>query len=211
MSDSTRASDSVPRSPRGTPLHASMSALNQTTWWYGWGPYIIPDVYTAMPEELDAIRNGVALIDMSPLPKAQLSGSGAVVLADRLVTRDLSKLAVGQVLYTPWCDENGYLIGDGLVFRLEADRCIISGELSFPWIQRHAGGLDVEIADVMDQVGVLSLQGPRSRPVLEEATSESWSDLGFSRIRHTRIANTDVTVARQGFTGEHGYELWGRT
>ena len=179
MSDSTRASDPVPRSSRGTPFHASTSALNQTTWWYGWGPYIIPDVYTAMPEELDAIRNGVALIDMSPLPKVQLSGRGAVVLADRLVTRDLSKLAVGQVLYTPWCDENGYLIGDGLVFRLEADRCIISGELSFPWIQRHAGGLDVEIADVMDQVGVLSLQGPRSRPVLEEATSESWSDLGF--------------------------------
>jgi aminomethyltransferase len=85
---------------------------------------------------------------------------------------------------------------------------VLSGELSLPWIERQALGLDVEITDVTDQIGVLSLQGPRSRAVLEQATGTSWSDLGFSRTAATRIAGADVTVARQGFTGEHGYELW---
>jgi aminomethyltransferase len=208
MNESRPAPDVNLRASRGTPFHASTSALNQTTWWYGWGPYVVPDVYTTMPEEMNAIRNAVALIDMSPLPKVRLAGRDAMRLADRLVTRDLAKLAVGQVFYTPWCDETGHLIGDGLVFRLAADCCTISGELSLPWIQRQAMGLDVEIADVMDSIGVLSLQGPHSRTVLEAATGDSWSDLGFSRIGRTRIADVEITVARQGFTGERGYELW---
>lgn len=196
------------RSSRGSPFHASTSALNQTTWWYGWGPYVIPDVYTTMPEEISAIRTTVAAIDMSPLPKVQLSGKDAMLLADRLVTRDLTKLAAGQVFYTPWCDDSGYLIGDGLVFRLQENNCVLSGEISLQWLRHQATDLDVEITDITDRIGVLSLQGPRSRAVLEGATGTSWSGLPFSRIASASIAGVDVTVARQGFTGEHGYELW---
>ena len=202
------AIDPTVRSSRGSPFHASTSALNGTTWWYGWGPYVIPDVYTTMPEEIAAIRNAVAIIDMSPLPKVRLAGKDAIVLANRLVTRDLSKLATGQVFYTPWCDDTGHLIGDGLVFRMTDTSCVLSGEVSLPWIHDQAAGLDVTIADVTDDIGVLSLQGPRSRAVLERASGTSWSDLAFSRIGRARIACVDVTVARQGFTGEHGYELW---
>jgi aminomethyltransferase len=161
-----------------------------------------------MPEEIAAIRNAVSMIDMSPLPKVRLSGKDAMRLADRLVTRDFSKLAIGQVFYTPWCDDTGHLIGDGLVFRLKEDSCVLSGEISLSWIRHQAIGLDVETADITDRVGVLSLQGPRSRAVLELATGMPWSDLPFSRIASTRIAGIDITVARQGFTGEHGYELW---
>ena len=208
MNEPRPTADTSVRSSRGTPFHASTSVLNQTTWWYGWGPYVIPDVYTTMPEEMDAIRNAVAIIDMSPLPKVQLSGRDAMRLADQVVTRDLSNLAVGQVIYTPWCDDSGHLIGDGLLFRFAEDRCVLSGELSLPWIQHLAPGFDVTVADVTDRIGVLSLQGPRSRAVLEQATGASWSELGFSRIASARIAGIDVTVARQGFTGEHGYELW---
>ncbi|HUA25000.1 MAG TPA: aminomethyltransferase family protein [Steroidobacteraceae bacterium] len=200
--------DNIPRASRPTPFHASTSALNQTTWWYGWGRYILPDVYSSMPEEMRAIRNAAAAIDMSPLPKVQLSGPDSLRLADRLVTRDLTKLAVDQVYYTPWCNDEGHLIGDGLVFRVSDDNLIISGELSLPWIRRQALGMDVEIVDLIDRLGVLSLQGPKSPAVLGIASGEDWSDLGFSRIRHARIAGADVMVARQGFTGERGYEIW---
>jgi aminomethyltransferase len=200
--------DNAPRSSRPTPFHAGTSALNQTTWWYGWGRYILPDVYSNMPEEMRAIRHAAAAIDMSPLPKVQLSGPDAMPLADRLVTRDLSNLAVQQVYYTPWVNDDGHLIGDGLVFRTAEDRLLISGELSLSWIRRQAVGLNVRIDDVVDRIGVLSLQGPKSRAVLEKASGENCSDLGFSRIRHMRIAGAQVMVARQGFTGELGYELW---
>jgi aminomethyltransferase len=202
------STDLIPRSSRGTPFHASTSVLNQTTWWYGWGPYVIPDVYTSMPEEMNAIRKTAAIIDMSPLPKVRLAGPDAMKLADRLVTRDLSELQLQQAFYTPWCDDSGHLIGDGLVFRVASDSCIISGELSVVWIKRQAAGLDVQVVDMIDQMGVLSLQGPRSREVLQQAAGGTWSDLAFSRIRSARIAGANIMVARQGFTGEHGYELW---
>jgi aminomethyltransferase len=192
----------------GTPFHAATAAHNRTTWWYAWDRYVIPDVYTDMPSELRAIREAAALIDMSPLPKMEIAGHDAHRLVNRLMTRDLSAIAVGQAMYAAWCDEHGLLVGDGLVFRVEEQRFIVSGEASHAWFAAHAGGLDVALRNVSDDFGILSLQGPRAFDVLAAATGRDWSGLKFSTMAQTEIAGVELFVARQGFTGERGFELW---
>ncbi len=122
----------------GTPFHAATSVEMRTTWWYQWDKYIVPDVYTSMPQELAAIRNAVAMIDMSPLPKMELRGPDAHRLVDRLMTRDMTRLAVDHVMYAPWCNRDGLLVGDGLVFRLADDWFIVSGETSHAWFASQA-------------------------------------------------------------------------
>lgn len=192
----------------GTPFHAATSSEVRTTWWYAWDKYIVPDVYTSMPRELQAIRNAVAMIDMSPLPKMELRGPDAHRLVDRLMTRDMTRLAVDHVMYTPWCNRDGLLVGDGLVFRLADDWFIVSGETSHAWFASQAEGLQVTIRNASDDCGILSLQGPRAFDLMQAATGRDWSGLKFSQIGRATIAGHDILVARQGFTGELGFELW---
>lgn len=131
----------------GTPFHPRTALLNQTTWWYGWNGYVIPDVYTDPRDELAAVREGVAVIDMSPLPKYEISGPDAPRLIDRLITRDATRLSVNQIYYTPLCNEEGKVVADGLVFRLDETTYRLSMDNCTQWFTQQARGLDVQIED----------------------------------------------------------------
>ena len=194
----------------GSPFHSRTAPLNQTTWWYGWNGYLIPDVYTDPIGELSAVREAAAVIDMSPLPKFEISGPDAPQLIDYLITRDSSKLEVNQIFYTPLCNEQGKLIADGLVFRIDEITYRLSLDNCFQWLVQNGRGYDVEVRDITDNFGLLALQGPKAHEVLAAATGRDWSDLPFSRRRVTSIAGIEVDLARQGFTGERGFELWVR-
>ena len=193
---------------RGTPFHDATASRSRTTWWYSWGGYVVPDVYTDPRDELAAIRTAVSMNEMSPIPKMQVAGPDAARCVDYLITRDASRMETGFAWYTPWCNDAGHVVADGIVFRFEDQRFVFSGDRSIAAFRASAAGFDVEVSDVTDDYGILALQGPRSQAVLEAATGEDWSDLAFCRIRRTRIAGVDVDIARQGFTGERGYELW---
>lgn len=192
----------------GTPFHERTSKLTETTWWYGWSQYVIPDVFSSIEDEVAAIRNTVAMIDMSPLPKVDFKGPDAIRYFDHLTVRSMAKNKVGHVQYTCWTNHKGELITDGLGFRLGEDHILVSSDTSFNWFLENAGGFDVELVDRTDDYGVLSLQGPQSRAVLTDATGQDWADFPFCRIRHVTIGGAEVFVARQGFTGELGYEIW---
>ena len=108
--------------PIGTAVHARTFALAESLNYREWSGYYAVSAYEAHHEhEYNAIRNAAALIDVSPLFKYRVSGRDAVRLVDRVITRDAVKLGVGQVYYTPWCDEHGKVIDDGTVTRLSAD------------------------------------------------------------------------------------------
>ncbi|MCB9420519.1 MAG: aminomethyl transferase family protein [Ardenticatenaceae bacterium] len=105
--------------PIPTPFHGRTSALCESYEWRSWAGYLSAGVYEPSHErEYWAIRNSVAAIDVSPLFKYEISGPDAGRVVDRIITRDVSKCKVGQVLYTPWCDEDGQVIDDGTVSRL---------------------------------------------------------------------------------------------
>ncbi len=193
---------------RGTPFHRGTVRRMASTWWFGWGGYVVPDVYTDPVSELRAIRGGVSMNEMSPIPKIEVRGGDALACVDYLITRDASRMQVGHAWYTPWCTHDGKVVADGIVFRFEPDRFVFSGDRCETFLKKEAAGFDVEVADVTDDYGILAVQGPRSREVLEVVTGESWADLRFSTFRAAVIDGVPVHVARQGFTGELGFELW---
>jgi aminomethyltransferase len=126
-----------------------------------------------------------------------------------VITRDATKLAVGAVYYTPWCDENGKVVDDGTVHRLDERRYRwTAADPQLRWLRQNAAGLDVTISEETEATAALALQGPLSRDVLEAATGESFADLRYFRRRAARIGRTAIDVSRTGYTGDLGYELW---
>ena len=192
----------------GTPFNARTAPLNFNQRWVAWDMYHMVDTFNGFDTEYHAIRNTAATIDMSPLGKYDIIGPDAERFLDHLVTRDMTPQQVGQIYYSPWCNDNGKTVGDGMIFRLEKDKFRISTDPQYHWFTQQARGFDIEIIDVSHDYGILALQGPKSRLVLEASTGEDWSDFAFSRIRHMEMDGVAVAVMRQGFTGELGYELW---
>ena len=194
----------------GTAFHPRTAPLNRKMQWREWSGYYASSAYADFHDiEYNAIREAAAVIDVSPLYKYRVTGPDAIRLADRVITRDATKLKVGQVYYTPWCDEHGKVIDDGTVHRVgEQELRWTAADPQFRWLSQNAAGLDVAIEDVTEQVAALALQGPFSRAVLEAATGEDFGDLRYFRRRAAKLAGFDIDVSRTGYTGDLGYELW---
>lgn len=194
----------------GSPFDARTQPLNVKRQWRDWAGQFAASAYAASHDiEYNAIRNAAALIDVSPLFKYLVSGPDAVALVDRVITRDATRVRVGQVIYTPWCDEQGKVVDDGTIARLD-ERSFrwTAADPQLRWLRLNARGLDVAIEEVTESTAALALQGPLSRAVLEAATGKTWADLRFYRRRASRIAGIDIDVSRTGYTGDLGYELW---
>ena len=159
--------------------------------------------------EYAAIRNAAALFDVSPLYKYLISGPDAARLLDRMVTRDVTRCRVGQVLYTSWCDRHGKVIDDGTVSRLsEGVYRLTSAEPNLRWLSLNGAGMDVQVEEVSARVGALALQGPLSRAILEQVSPANFSALKYFRLIETTIREIPVTISRTGYTGDLGYEIW---
>ena len=187
-----------------TPFHERTAALCASHAWRRWAGYVVASSYELSHErEYHSIRAAAVLFDVSPLYKYAVTGKDAARLLDHVVTRNIQQLAVGQVVYTPWCDANGKVLDDGTVARLgEHSFRMTAAEPNLRWLEDNAGGLDVSIEDVSESLAALSLQGPASRAIL------GGLDLKYFRLAETRIASIPVTVSRTGYTGDLGYEIW---
>jgi aminomethyltransferase len=194
----------------GTPFHPRTSPLNRKMQWREWSGYFASSVYAdAHDIEYNAIREAAALIDVSPLYKYLVSGPDALRLVDRVITRDATKLSVGGVIYTPWCDEHGKVVDDGTIHRLD-ERLYrwTAADPQLRWLRQNDAGLDVTITEETEATAALALQGPLSRDVLEAATGESFADLRYFRRRASKIGRVKVDISRTGYTGDLGYEVW---
>ena len=194
----------------GTAFFPRETELNKKLAWGEWSGYLAAAVYADFHDiEYNAVREAAAVFDISPLYKYEVSGPDAGRLLDRIVTRDISKLQVDQVYYTPWCDEEGKVIDDGTVTRLgESVYRVTAADPSLRWFRMNSAGLDAGVEDISDRTAALALQGKLSRDVLEDATSEAFEDLRYFRRRVAEIAGVPVDVTRTGYTGDRGYELW---
>jgi aminomethyltransferase len=198
--------------PIGTPFHSRTSALCESMSWRDWAGYFAASTYEVHHDrEYNAIRNAAALIDVSPLFKYRVTGRDATRLVDRIVTRDVPKMKVGQVAYTHWCDGKGKVIDDGTVSRLAEDIYRwTAAEPSLRWFTLNAIGLEVRIEDISASLAAVALQGPTSRDILA-ACVEADSDLRalrYFRVMPARIAGVPVDISRTGYTGDLGYEVW---
>jgi aminomethyltransferase len=198
--------------PVGTALHARTFALCESLNYREWSGYYTVSAYEGHHEhEYNAIRNAAALIDVSPLFKYLVTGVDAARFVNRIITRDVSKMSVGQVFYTPWCDEHGRVIDDGTVSRLgEQLFRWTAADPSLRWLRQNAAGLDVVVDDVSEEFAAVALQGPTSARLLRAAASANLDTLKYFRVTSGTIAGVAVDISRTGYTGDLGYEIWMR-
>jgi aminomethyltransferase len=196
--------------PIGTAVHERTFALCESLNYREWSGYYAVSAYETHHEhEYNAIRNAAALIDVSPLFKYLVTGRDAARFVDRIITRDVSKMSVGQVYYTPWCDEHGKVIDDGTVSRLEEQTFRwTAADPSLRWFRQNALGLNVGIEDISEDVAALALQGPTSARVLRAASTADVDSLKYFRVTGGTIAGVPVDISRTGYTGDLGYEIW---
>ncbi len=196
--------------PVGTAFHERTFSLCESLNYREWSGYYAVSAYeTHHEQEYNAIRNAAALIDITPLYKYLVTGRDATRLVDRVITRDVRKMAVGQVYYTPWCDERGKVIDDGTVSRLEENRYRwTAADPSQRWFTQNAVGLDVSIEEISERVAALALQGPTAAGVLRAAADADIDSLKYFRVTTGGIAGVAVEISRTGYTGDLGYEIW---
>jgi aminomethyltransferase len=197
--------------PIGTPFHQRTLPLCESLNYREWSGYYTVSAYETHHEhEYNAIRNAAALIDISPLFKYRVTGRDATRLVDRIITRDIRKVAVGQVVYTPWCDEMGKVIDDGTVSRLEENVYRwTAADPSLRWFTQNGVGLDVQIEDISESIAALALQGPTSGRLLKTVVEDA--DIGglkYFRVTRGTIGGVPVEISRTGYTGDLGYEIW---
>ena len=196
--------------PVGTAFHERTLALCESLNYREWSGYYTVGVYEMHHEhEYNAIRNSSALIDISPLFKYRVTGRDATKFVNRVISRDINKVSVDQVIYCCWCDPDGKVIDDGTITRLgENDYRWTAADPSLRWFQQNALGLNVKIDDISEQTAALALQGPTSGRLLHAAADANVADLKYFRVTHGKIAGVAVDISRTGYTGDLGFEIW---
>ena len=196
--------------PVPTAFHERTLALCHSLNYREWSGYYTVSVYEVHHEhEYNAIRNACALIDITPLYKYLVTGKDATKMVNRVITRDINKVAVGQVIYCCWCDEDGKVIDDGTITRLEENKYRwTAADPSLRWF-RHCGlNMDVQVEDISEETAALALQGPASGKLMKAVADADIANLKYFRKTSGRIAGVSVDISRTGYTGDLGYEIW---
>jgi aminomethyltransferase len=212
--------DAEPVLSRQTAFHPRTAARTQTFTEYR--GYWLPERFdaTGAIAEYWACRERVAVMDLSPLRKWEILGPDAEALMQRTVTRDISRLAVGQVVYTAVCNEGGGMIDDATVFRLGRDnfRFVGGDDYDGVWLEQVAreASLRAYVKPTTDELHNLAVQGPSSRETLAAIvwtppTQPALTELGWFRFLIGRLGGPQglpVVISRTGYTGELGYEVF---
>ena len=192
-----------------SPFQPRLEALGRREDWYTWAGYKAPQSLWDEELEFFAIRSQAAVFDISPMVKYRIEGADAEAFLDRLTLRDVTKLGVGRVHYTAWCDDEGHVLDDGTLFRLAADRFrLCCQERHLPWLLDSAVGYEVAIEEETEAIAGLALQGPTSWAVLRDAGFAAAERLKAFDLADFAHEGGSVTISRTGFTGDLGYELF---
>lgn len=196
--------------PNLSPFHQRQAPLNIRDAWSAWNGYKFADYYYDPEYEYFCVRNRVATYDISPMQKYEIKGPDAEAMLNRMVTRDVARIGLNRVGYALWCTDAGRLIDDGTIFRLAADRFMLTcGSSCSAWLEQSAFGFgSVTITDWSDELAALSVQGPTSCAVLRKMGLEGLESVKPFEIRHFDFRDENLMVSRTGFTGDLGYELW---
>jgi glycine cleavage system T protein (aminomethyltransferase) len=198
---------------RRTPLYEEHKAAGARL--VGFAGWEMPVQYEGIKAEHEAVRNRVGLFDVSHMGEVVFRGPQAEEAVQRLVTRDVSRLAVGQAGYAAVCYESGGTVDDVLVYRTPDDFLVVvnasNREKDVEHFRRHTGDLDVEVADESDDWALLALQGPEAAGLLQNFTETDLSVIKYYRYEVGEVDGSYTMISRTGYTGEDGFELFVRT
>ena len=192
-----------------SPFHSRLKAMDTVNEWHQWKGFTAANELYCAETEYFAIRNATAVFDLTPMTKYRVTGPDALAYLNRLVTRDMSKVAPGRVAYAVWCDDQGQVIDDGTIFHLrEGEYRLCSQERHFSWLQQATIGFDVNVTHETEDVAALAVQGPTSFSVLSRLGIKGLDELRPFGLMHVDFEGAELMISRTGFTGDLGYELW---
>jgi len=193
-----------------SPFYPRQEVLNIRNAWAAWNGYKFAECFYDAEYEYFCVRNTCATYDICPMQKYEISGHDAEAMLNRMVTRDVRKIALDRVAYCVWCTDAGRMIDDGTIFKLADDKFMLTcGSPCNAWLDKSAFGFeDVSITDVSDSLAALSLQGPTSCSVLRKLGLDGIETAKPFDIMHFPFHGDTLMVSRTGFTGDLGYELW---
>ena len=193
-----------------TPLYDEHKALSARL--VDFAGYEMPVQYEGIKAEHEAVRNHAGLFDVSHMGEAVFRGSDAEAAVQRLVTRDVSRLDVGQAGYCAVCYEDGGTVDDVIVYRRENDFLIVinasNREKDVEHFQKNTEDLEVEVADESDDWALLALQGPEAATLLQDLTDADLSGLKPFRFVEVEVEDVSAIISRTGYTGEDGFEIY---
>jgi aminomethyltransferase len=168
---------------------------------------------TGIQAEHRAVREAAGLFDVSHMGEFSVEGPDALAFVGSLTVNDPTALAIGQAQYSAFCAEDGTVIDDLLVYRTGEEALLMVVNAAnragdWAWVNAHAEGHDVTLEDRSDQTALLALQGPRAEEILAPLTGLELEGIGFYRFSEGEVAGVPCLVARTGYTGEDGFELY---
>jgi len=175
------------------------------------GGFLLPTQYTGIKQEHQAVRSKAGIFDVSHMGEFIVSGQDAESFLQKMTVNDVASLSVGQAQYSAMCFENGGIVDDLLVYKKEYDFMLVVNAANLgkdmEWLKSHLEG-DIKIEDISDQTGLVAVQGPRSRDILQTLTDTNLTNIQFYHFAHGRVSGKEVIIARTGYTGELGFEIY---
>jgi aminomethyltransferase len=179
---------------------------------HGW---VMPIRYGSIPEEHARVRGSAGIFDLCHMGRLEVTGKDAGAWVQRVITNDLDLMKTGDARYSLITNEEGGIIDDAVVYRLEDAVFIVvnasNREAVIAWMESHRGGLDARLADRSDDLAMIAIQGPRSADILPAAADRIDADLEamkYYSITGATILGKRARIARTGYTGENGFEVY---
>ncbi len=175
----------------------------------------MPIQYKNLKEEVLAVRNSVGVFDVSHMGEFFIEGSQALDFVDYMVTNDIKSAELKKAIYSPLCRENGTIIDDLIVYKLSNEKLMIcvnaaNIEKDYKWLESHIKDFDCAITDRSKDFSLLALQGPKTVETLKNIDlGFQFEDISYYSIQVGLDNETPVLLARTGYTGEDGFEIFG--
>ena len=173
--------------------------------------YLLPTYYSGIKKEHMNVRNNIGLFDVSHMGEFIISGNDSMKFLNYVTTNDVSTLINGQAQYTAICNHDGGIIDDLLVYKKENEFMLVVNAANrmnvFGWLRENIKG-NIVIKDISDELGLLALQGPKSRTLLQKMININIASLPFYHFITSEIRGYEVLISRTGYTGELGFELF---
>lgn len=189
-------------------LHVALGA--RMVEFAGWS---MPIQYSGVIEEHETVRNHAGLFDLTHMAEFEVKGADSERFVQEMTSNDISRLKVGQALYSCLCGHDGGILDDLLVYRWEESYWIVANASNhdkvWNWLSEHARGREVLLGDLTYQTALIALQGPQAESILAPHVGElNLSELDFYTARQGRVFNRPAVISRTGYTGEDGFELY---
>ncbi|MFO7166961.1 MAG: glycine cleavage system aminomethyltransferase GcvT [Chloroflexota bacterium] len=176
------------------------------------GGWEMPVQYSGIIDEHTAVRTAAGLFDISHMGEVEVRGPDALAFLQHVLTADIAAIGPGQASYALLCRPDGGIVDDTFVYNLGDHYLVVINasniEKDVAWMREHARGFDAEVTDASDRTAMLALQGPAAETLLRQVAGEAAAGLPFHGVARAEVFNMPAVVARTGYTGEDGFELF---